>query len=409
MGVMGASKTYHAVIYICLRLVLGRVIATNIDLVIPALLSYIERRYGVRVDPAQIIDLRGEGVIPEGYKFDRKGYASKKKANAYDPKPGDVVEKISFIHLFTPPACDIVIDEAHTWFDVEHKADTHDEVFHYLTHSRKDDNDLIFITQHIDNIDRRFKRLFESIWTFRDMEKFSIPGLGRWFIPQFKITQKDRFGNLMNRKLVRKDKEVYALYKTTAMLSTIQRAPIPTFNAPVKNLNKRKKMIKFYFVLICVAVYFMVANGAKVNPLAPWVKQDPPATASKAPAALPGVTGERKALAAPLPPQLFDDKPLAPFVPAEIPKREPLVHELAIMKTGDFGGYTRTSIGPVYVGALTPLGRVVDYSEAQGTFSTVDALGDTYRVIMLFPSYLKENKLPVGSAVLLDFKQQAKR
>jgi hypothetical protein len=93
-GRVGASKTYHGTLAVCRELARGRVVATNIDLRVPQPISYIERKYGVIVDPSAIIDMRGTGTIPEGYKPDRKGWShsnarrSNRTDRAIDPKPG---------------------------------------------------------------------------------------------------------------------------------------------------------------------------------------------------------------------------------------------------------------------------------------------------------------------------------
>lgn len=399
-GTVGASKTYHAVLYICKRLAAGRIVGTNIDLNVDKLIAYVADRFGVEVDPAQIIDLRGEGTIPADYRIDRKGFASSQRGGKYDPKPGDTVEKISLFYVFTPPTADIVIDEAQVWFDAEQNADCFDECFYFLTQSRKFNNDIIFITQHVANINKRFKRLFEFVWSFRDMEKVTINGVCRWPLPQFKVTQRDRFGNIMWSKLVPKDKAVFKLYNTDAMLSTIQRAPVPVFKKGVKNNKlKRRRMLKFYGILICVLTYILIANGISVNPFAPWQKRAKESTERvvERDSKSEDKSEKRDSLMGPpdaLKPPTLDDS-------------RPKYRDVAVIKTGDYGGKSRTAIGEIYLQANTPIGVVTAYDEVASYFTTVDSNGTIYRVTMLFPSFAKDQKSLLGSGALVDFTQSA--
>jgi hypothetical protein len=144
------------------------------------------------------------------------------------------------MHLFAPPGSAIIIDEAHCWFAADCKSDTPDETFFWMTQSRKQGNDIILITQDADNMDKRFKRLGASIWVFRDMQKFTILGIGRWPFPHFKVTQIDSQSRIvMYSKLVTKDPDVYRIYNSFAMLTSVARAPVP----PVKKPKRKKRKL----------------------------------------------------------------------------------------------------------------------------------------------------------------------
>ena len=375
-GRVGASKSYHGSLAVARELAKGRVVATNIDLVVPQLLAYIERRYGVIVDESAIIDLRGLGEIPQGYKPDRKGWShsiarrtnSNRQDRAIDPKPGDLVEKVSFMHLFAPPGSQIVIDEAHTWFGADCKADTPDETFVWMTQSRKQQNDIILITQDADNMDKRFKRLAQFVWIFRDMRTLSVPGVCRWPFQQFKVTQLDAASRqLMWSKIVRKDPEVFKIYNSFAMLTSVQRAPIPPVKAPTK--KKKRFPMKFAIVVVGLLVALGLWKGGSLNPFAPMMKQPAKQAASQPVARPAGPPPAPKVEAAPAP---------APPVPA--------ARDLVVVRTSNYGTHSRTSIGPVGLFAVTPLGVVTEYDGDRGVFIAKSASGQISRVVMLYPS-----------------------
>lgn len=113
----------------------------------------------------------------------------------------------------------LVLDEIHLWFNARNWAKAAEGLLAFLTQSRKCSVDIIFITQHRDNVDVQFRRLLQYTWTFSDSERFKMPGIGA--VVKNRIICNCYFRqskNLMERKILRKDPRVFACYRSKAIV-----------------------------------------------------------------------------------------------------------------------------------------------------------------------------------------------
>jgi hypothetical protein len=122
----------------------------------------------------------------------------------------------------------IVVDEAHLGANARdyRKKDKNERgLLEFLTQSRKDDTDIIFITQHDANLDAQYNRQVAFIWTFQNMrDMMRVPVLGiKWPLKQVLITQYKHDGYKIGSNLVFFDKGVFGCYDTKQMFKPIER------------------------------------------------------------------------------------------------------------------------------------------------------------------------------------------
>lgn len=143
-------------------------------------------------------------------------------------------KKIERFHANTPPGSLIVLDETHLWFNARDWQKTQRELLNFMTQARKQNNDVIFITQHEDNIDKQFRRLIRFYWRFMDSSRTVIPNLGLASpFPVIVQSCYDRDGRtLLYSKRMWKDKRMYATYRTKGTYcQTYNRKPLPVVHA----------------------------------------------------------------------------------------------------------------------------------------------------------------------------------
>jgi zona occludens toxin (predicted ATPase) len=226
-GRLGGGKTYSATIRIVEELAKGRQIFTNVTLKWEAVKAYVEKKWGVMLSDEQFVTLE---------------YGQIKR----------------FREFITRDSL-VVIDEAHLWFNARDWSQTDRDVLAMLTQSRKIKVDVIFISQSAANIDKQFARLVQYIWRFRDMETFFIlPGL-RWPFKHIVQAQYDYDGRTrLNRFWKTKDKEIFGLYETNALLSDVGvKEGIGT--RKLDKVTKKKKGMKW--VVVAVVLGFFVLAG----------------------------------------------------------------------------------------------------------------------------------------------------
>lgn len=156
-GKVGSGKSYHAVHRMLERVARGGHVSSNILLKWLAVCDYIENTYGVR---------------------------PKKEQYQY-------LEELSDFHEKTPSGSDelpslIVIDETAIDFESRNwreNAEKAGETFKWLVQSRKDNTDVIFISQHRDTVDVQFRRQFTDVIVHRFFANYKLFGfrLFAWF------------------------------------------------------------------------------------------------------------------------------------------------------------------------------------------------------------------------------------
>lgn len=180
----------------------------------------------------------------------------------YKQVPADAIMRL---HESTPPGTDdcpvlIVVDEAQDHFDVRDHADKNKRAFFsWCTQSRHDNNDLIFITQDANNIDARFRRLATYRITVRNTVSWKIPGFGSFASiirlatfgtnsgRYFAVHTYDRDGRtLFERKWVKQDPALFALYVSKSMQLKHKRSGLPVGKIELKRVGSRSPMLKYF-------------------------------------------------------------------------------------------------------------------------------------------------------------------
>lgn len=257
VGTLGAGKTYSAVDrWIAPKLGRGGTVSTNIVLNWEGLAKLCAQRYNVQIDPEQFVDLLGKDI--------------------------------SEFHALTPSGTSeenslIVLDESQLDFNSRDWSKTSRDLLAFLTQSRKENTDVIFISQAAENIDKQFRRLAEFFWTFRDMSRWTVPGLGVSFpalvkfftlganAGQYILACKwDKDGKtLLEKHWVPKDQGVFGAYNTKALVKAFARAGVAqrkTLNQIVTPFEKRKRMAKFILIAIIAGIIGIVGL-AKSSPV----------------------------------------------------------------------------------------------------------------------------------------------
>lgn len=231
-GRLGGGKTYSAVVRIVDHLRRGGVVCTNIDMVWESISAYVVKYWGLVIEDAQWIKLTDE--------------------------------QIGLFHHHTPSGTAslpvlVVIDEAHLIFNARDFAKTDKqfrETLVFLTQSRKVHTDVIFISQSILNMDKQFMRLVQFIWRFRDLQRWKIPGLGIPYpLKQILCVQFDYDNKtILNRRFIRKDKAIFALYNTNALLQSFSRLSVPTTVHSLKKAVKKQTPMVKYLIPIGIVI-----------------------------------------------------------------------------------------------------------------------------------------------------------
>lgn len=202
-GRIGGGKTISAVERMLKYFAQGGKVFTNIELKLDACKKYLRENYFWDYQEGQYI-LLNDLQIPEFHRHTCAG---------------------------TPDApVLVVLDEAHLWFNSRDWNSTSKELLTFLTQSRKQSTDVIFISQSLLNMDKQFMRLVQYVWTFTDLKRVgypvnwpfiqSIP----WPFPQILQKQFDYDGKtLLDRSFLWKKKAMFACYDTYTLLRTFPR------------------------------------------------------------------------------------------------------------------------------------------------------------------------------------------
>jgi len=265
-GRLGGGKTYSAILRIEAHLARGGHIYTNVEVFVDKLVRRLEEKGWNGVGPDQVhfiasVDVaRFFEVVPIGGK--------------------DV------------PVL-VVIDEAHIWLDQRafNKREL-DELFYFLTQSRKQNTDVIFISQSKKNLDARIGRLVQYVWTFRDMRKWRMPVFYfPWPFPHLVQTCWDYDGKtILLKKWLVWDKGIYRCYNTDAMLSDVARAGVVQ-NKKVRRSNPVALWVKKNMRILVLLCPIMIAIGLwRLFPMSRYLHKRPVvAAAAVATAAAPPV------------------------------------------------------------------------------------------------------------------------
>lgn len=225
-GRLGGGKTYYAVKRSIKYIASGGIIATNIEINRKEYTELVRRRFNYILDSKQIIELSWEQV-PLFHRFLPAGDFSRPNL--------------------------AILDEAQLFMNSRAWKNFAMESVEFLTQSRKQFTDIIFITQHSKNIDCIIQRLIQYRWICRDMQKLSLLGCP-YPLPHFYFTQHDYLDNkiVLSRNFEWKDKEIYRIYNTFQICRNF-----PRLEKFEHKGRKEKKSMKF-FIIIFLLLFFLV-------------------------------------------------------------------------------------------------------------------------------------------------------
>jgi len=113
----------------------------------------------------------------------------------------------------------VVVDECHTKLNARDWADnTKRPFFNWLTQSRHDDNDVIFVSQSAANIDKQIARLVTYVQRCRNLATWKILGFGKWPFKQFLVATLDSDQKtILEKRWLKHDTKVFACYESKVM------------------------------------------------------------------------------------------------------------------------------------------------------------------------------------------------
>lgn len=238
---VGSGKTYYVVARRILQHLAqgGYVYASNtLDLCWEQCREYCAERWAVEIEREQYVSFPNEDV-----------------PRLHEVTPAGTAERPVLV----------VVDEAQIALNARDWAEKGKRAFFaWLTQSRHDDTDVVMITQHIHNIDAQILRLCTYITRVRNMENFSVPGLGKWPLKQFVASRYDSDGKtLMEKVWLKHDPKVFAAYRSKACRGSHKRAG----ELPPKQLKRSKKgtskrMLK---VLVAMVVVLFAVGGVLLH------------------------------------------------------------------------------------------------------------------------------------------------
>lgn len=194
-GKPGGGKSYYALTIVIHELrTTNRMIVTNLAINLPVLCAYLQDKFGkdfyarwrIRFidhqEAAEFFrfygygpDLKDKITVQE---FDTDRGKGTRKLLDYSPR-AKVPEAIGFPDV-TPPfrpngGVLYVLDEVHEFFNARRWQTTGDEALHYLSQHRKLGDDVICISQSINNIDKQFRSVGQDYTYVRNHAKEALP------------------------------------------------------------------------------------------------------------------------------------------------------------------------------------------------------------------------------------------
>jgi hypothetical protein len=168
----------------------------------------------------------------------------------------------------------VVVDEAHCELNARDWADASKRPFFlWLTQSRHDDTDVMFISQAAANIDKQIGRLVTRVIRVRNLVGWSIPGIGKWPFKQFVVGTFDRDGKtLLDRKWISHDKGVFKCYTSKVMRGSHKRRGQIVPKRQLKKSAKKKPMVIKIFLFLIAGGVIWVASTWEKNPLVNFAK-----------------------------------------------------------------------------------------------------------------------------------------
>lgn len=180
------------------------------------------------------------------------------------------------LHEVTPPGSEdmpllVIVDECHGALNARDWNDKNKRpFFDWLTQSRHDDTDVIFISQHRHNIDTQVRRLVTYVTRTKNLKGSPLLGFGKmpgWLSAFFVVNTYDADGttHIFGPKFHGHDSAVFKCYRSKAMRGSHSRltsAAVPRRSLS-KTTNRNKKMGKFILVAVIALGIFAALNLPK--------------------------------------------------------------------------------------------------------------------------------------------------
>lgn len=173
-GKPGGGKTLYGMKLLIEELIYGqRLIITNIAVNLGRLNEYLQKEH-----PKQSIDLRRRMKILTDEQCSE--FWKHRRLYLDEPCEMDGVKQVPVDEV----GCFFILDELHLFFNARKWMDTGDDCLHYLSQHRKLGDDVVCITQHVENVDKQFRSVaqdftvitnghLQKIGLFRGLPKFT--------------------------------------------------------------------------------------------------------------------------------------------------------------------------------------------------------------------------------------------
>jgi len=158
----------------------------------------------------------------------------------------------------------VVVDEGQGELNARDWADTKKRGFFlWLTQSRHDDTDILFLSQHMNNLDKQIVRLCTFITRTFNTANWTIPFLGKYPFKQFVVSRYDGSGkNLMTKTWLWHDKEIFKIYESKQMRGSHKRNGFVVTKFKLeKTKNRHKNMIKWILIIALISLPFLIFKG----------------------------------------------------------------------------------------------------------------------------------------------------
>jgi len=192
-GKPGAGKSYRATVLIIDELGYGkRSICTNVPISPRAIADYLRGKHGEDYGAMQRIRILTPEECMAFWLFPAPNCDHDVSSRVAWKSPEGRVLKVpdfSDRKAHNPHGTYYAIDEVHNFFSARSWQQNSDEGWWYLTQHRKYDDEILFITQNVEYVDKRMRGTVERFTYTRNRTNTNMPFLGGLFrgIPGFSL------------------------------------------------------------------------------------------------------------------------------------------------------------------------------------------------------------------------------
>jgi hypothetical protein len=178
-GKPGGGKSMYAVRLLVQELrSTERDIVTNLPLKLGELAMYLEREYGETFNLGERVELLTENDI--GQFWLHRGRGRRLEARCERELRGRKLSVVDYTAAAEWGGVFYAIDEVHIAFNSRKWMETGEDCIYYLSQHRKLGDDVLCITQHVNNVDKQFRSMAQDYTYLRNMSKERV-GIFRSF------------------------------------------------------------------------------------------------------------------------------------------------------------------------------------------------------------------------------------